>query len=356
MSDHGSSLIDLLVYEETVLKGRRVFMDYRRDPGGAGKPAGFHPGLLAPEARAYLERSGAELPTPIARLRRMNRPAVELFKVRGIDLGREPLEIAVCAQHNNGGFKGTIWWESNVRHLFPVGEVNGTHGVRRPGGSALNSGQVGSMRAARFIAKRYADGPPSLSEFAGLAAAQVSGTIERARGWIEKPDGDRELLGRAVAEIRERMSACGAHIRNPADVARETPRAWELLGRLRRDLRITSSRSLPRAFKALDLALTHAVYLESIREYLERGGKSRGSYIIPGTGGHVPCPGLDRRWAFTLASPDDFTSRKILEIGLGRKGKVEKRWVDVRPIPSGDSWFENVWNDFLRDRIIREEG
>jgi succinate dehydrogenase/fumarate reductase flavoprotein subunit len=353
--DYGSSLIDILVHEETVIKGRRVFVDYRRNPGGAGKLAEFEPGLLGPEARAYLERSGAELPTPIARLRRMNRPAVELFKAHGIDLGREPLEIAVCAQHNNGGFKGTIWWESNIRHLFPVGEVNGTHGVRRPGGSALNSGQVGSMRAARFIATRYAGRPPSLREFAGLAGSQISGMIEFARGSIEKPGGDRMLIARAVAEIRERMSACGAHVRDPTDVAREAPRAWDLLRRLRRDLRVASPRSFPVAFKALDMALTHAVYLQAIREYLERGGKSRGSYIVPDGGGRLPCPGLDGRWAFTPASPDDFPSRKILEVGLDRKGKIEKRWVDVRPVPSGDSWFENVWNDFLKDRIVREE-
>jgi hypothetical protein len=82
----------------------------------------------------------------------MNPPAVDLYNSHGIDLAREPLEIAVCAQHNNGGFRGSVWWESNVRGLFPVGEVCGTHGVTRPGGSALNAGQVGSLRAAEFIA------------------------------------------------------------------------------------------------------------------------------------------------------------------------------------------------------------
>ena len=110
----------------------------------------------APEAHAYLERSGALLATPIDRLRKMNPPAIELYRAHGIDLAREPLEIAVCAQHNNGGFRGSIWWESNVRGLFPVGEVSGTHGVSRPGGSALNAGQVGSARAALFIARRRA--------------------------------------------------------------------------------------------------------------------------------------------------------------------------------------------------------
>ena len=74
----------------------------------------------------------------------MNSPAVELYREHNIDLASEPLEIGVCAQHNNGGLKGNIWWESDLRHLFPVGEVNGSHGVYRPGGSALNSGQVGS--------------------------------------------------------------------------------------------------------------------------------------------------------------------------------------------------------------------
>jgi succinate dehydrogenase/fumarate reductase flavoprotein subunit len=353
--DFGSSLIDILVYEETVVKGRRVFLDYRRNASGGGSLAEFDIALLSPEARAYLEKSGALLSTPIARLLKMNRPAVELFKRHGIDLRREPLEAAVCVQHNNGGFRGSIWWESNVRHLFPVGEVNGTHGVRRPGGSALNSGQVGSLRAARFIAKRYAERPPSLREFSRLAGAEIAERFEFARGCIVRPGGDRSLAREALAEIRERMSACGGPVRNRADIARETPRAWALLERLRKDMRIASSKSLRQAFKVLDLALTHAVYLEAIREYLERGGRSRGSFLVPDPEGRLPAPGLDARWRLSLASPKDPASRKILEIGFDGKGAVRKRWVDVRPIPEDASWFESVWNDFLEDKIVREE-
>ena len=49
-----------------------------------------------------------------------------------------------------------LWWESvNLKHLFPLGEVNGSHGVYRPGGSALNSGQVAGFRTAEYIANRY---------------------------------------------------------------------------------------------------------------------------------------------------------------------------------------------------------
>ncbi len=136
----GSSLIDLLVYIETTVKGRRVFLDFLHNPQG------FSFNELPEEARTYLTRSNALQSTPLERLLAMNPGAAELYREHNIDLAGEALEIAVCAQHNNGGLAGNIWWEStNIKHLFPIGEVNGSHGVNRPGGSALNSGQVGGI-------------------------------------------------------------------------------------------------------------------------------------------------------------------------------------------------------------------
>ena len=141
-------------------EGPAGFSRFPAQPGR--RPDGsddFSFAALGPEALAYLEKSGALQATPIERLKNMNPPAIEIYRSHGIDLEREMLEIAVCAQHNNGGLKGDLWWESNIRHLFPVGEVNGTHGVGRPGGSALNAGQVGSLRAALFIATQICGTP-----------------------------------------------------------------------------------------------------------------------------------------------------------------------------------------------------
>jgi len=146
--NYGSSLIDLLVYQETVLKGRRVFLDFTKNPSGSGILDDFSFDLLDKEAYDYLEKSEALLDTPIERLKKMNQPAVDLYKSHDIDITKEYLEIAVCAQHNNGGFRGNIWWESNIRHLFPVGEANGTHGVYRPGGSAGKKRVHGFCRGA----------------------------------------------------------------------------------------------------------------------------------------------------------------------------------------------------------------
>jgi succinate dehydrogenase/fumarate reductase flavoprotein subunit len=353
--NYGSSLLDILVYQEIVSKGRRVFLDFTRNPSGGGKLEEFSFGLLSREARGYLEKSEALLSTPIQRLAKMNPPAIVIYKNHGIDLSKEPLEISLCAQHNNGGFKGNIWWESNIRHLFPVGEVNGSHGVKRPGGSALNSGQVGSLRAALFISHRYNTTPLPLRTFLSMAGAQVKEKLALAEKMLSGNEGSSGLIEGARQEIQERMSSCGAAIRSAEKVKRAVTEAWRLRERLNSEINIRSTKELPAAFKILDLCLTQALYLEAIEEYIESGGKSRGSYLVLDRNGVEPCPGMDEAWRFSLNPPDAYVDRKILEIFLDDRGKAVKRWVDIRPLPRKEAWFENVWNDYREDRIVREE-
>ena len=348
----GSSLIDILVYRESVILGRRVFLDFRQNPGGGGRLQDFALGLLAPEAYKYLERSGALLDIPIARLCKMNQPAIELFRSHGINISEELLEIAVCAQHNNGGFRGNIWWESNLGHLFPVGEVSGTHGVYRPGGSALNSGQVGGMRAALFISKRYAGEPPAKQDFWKKAGDQIKTTFAKLESMIDKDRGNMEILQASRANIQERMTAVGSHIRDPKKIRKALKDAWDLFRRME-TMKIPSSRFLPFAFRNRDICLTHVLFLEAMEEYLERGGASRGSYLVVDPEGELPCQSLDDQWRFRLAGPGDVVNQKILEIRLEKDMSVRKDWVDVRSIPSEDTWFENVWNAYLRDEIVR---
>ena len=145
----GSSQVDLLVAEE-IKKGNRVYMDFLHNPKGLEQ--GFS--VLPEEAYTYLEKSGALFGTPIERLKTMNEGAIALYLDHGIDLWAEPLEIAVCAQHCNGGVAVDGNWQSRVKGLYVAGEAAGTFGVYRPGGSALNSTQVGSLRASEHIAKR----------------------------------------------------------------------------------------------------------------------------------------------------------------------------------------------------------
>ena len=145
----GSSKVDILVAEQ-IKRGNRVYLDFTQNPKGL--EYGFD--LLPKEAYTYLEKSGALFGTPIERLAKMNIGAIELYADHGIDLYREYLEIAVCAQHCNGGVAVDEHWQSDVNGLYVAGEAAGTFGVYRPGGSALNSTQVGSLRAAEHIAKK----------------------------------------------------------------------------------------------------------------------------------------------------------------------------------------------------------
>jgi succinate dehydrogenase/fumarate reductase flavoprotein subunit len=351
--NYGSSLVDILVFQETVLKGRRVFLDYSRNPGGRGMLEDFAFDLLEKEAYEYLEKSGALFGTPIERLRKMNQPAIDLYKSHGIDLSREHLEIAVCAQHNNGGLKSSIWWESNVKHLFPVGEVSGTHGVYRPGGSALNSGQVGGLRAALYISKRYAKEPLKEKEFLNAALGQINEKFDFANNVVSPGQKNDNFLREAKEEIQERMSGCGAHIRDPQKIEEAIGQAWTIYSRLKNEIKIPSAKELPEVFKILDLCLTHALYLEAIGEYMAKGGQSRGSYLVLNPEGERPCKELGEDWKFLLNHEDALVNRKILEVSFGKKGEVTKQWVDIRPIPERDSWFETIWNRYRNDDIAK---
>ena len=353
----GSSLIDLLVYYETNLRGRRVFLDYTQNPrwGSNNGKLEFH--RIGQEGYSYLEKSGALFGKPIDRLMHMNEPAVELYRNHGIDLTREPLEIAVCAQHNNGGLAGNIWWESNIKHFFPVGEVNGTFGIYRPGGSALNSTQVGSLRAAQYITTHYMDEPMAVSDFIDIVRKQVEDRIELAKRFATNRASD---VKSNVMEIRkrmqERMSKYGAHIRSYREVLKAIEESRKELEELDKNIVISSISELPDAFRNRDIAITQYVYLNAIKEYMEKGGKSRGSYLIQDDNGKLPVENIPEVFRYSL---DDGSLSKVvneigLEMGEGRLN-ITSEWKPVRPIPEGDSWFENVWRDYREKKVFSRE-
>jgi len=339
--DHGSSLIDLLVHRERMERGRRVFLDFTRNPDGGTRMGPFSPGVLHDEPRQYLERCGATGATPVERLVQMNQPALDFYLANGLDLRRDPLEIAVCAQHNNGGLTGNIWWESNVAGLFPVGEVNGSHGIRRPGGASLNAGQVGGLRAAMFIANRRRDAAQAPEVFAAMAEAQAGQVLELARNLQHAPASERRGADDMRLEIQRRMSGAGVHIRR-LGTARDAARdARSMCQNFDAQARAEGPRELPAVFRNRDLCLAHAVYLTAIAEYLERGGQSRGSFLV-----------ADEAGQWTLNPPGAFVDSHVLEVSVGRGMELSTAWVDVRPIPEEDGWFETAWKAFRNGTVF----
>jgi succinate dehydrogenase/fumarate reductase flavoprotein subunit len=332
----GSSLIDILVYIETVVKGRRVFLDFRANP------TGYSLFDLPDEARAYLEKSGAVQDTPIGRLLHMNPGAANLYKNHDIDLSQEPLEVAVCAQHNNGGLAGNIWYEStNIKHLFPVGEVNGSHGVTRPGGAALNAGQVAGFRAAEFIANRYGEWSLDDDEAAQAVKECAQGVIDYAELCLKA----RNTWESELEQVRERLSRSGAHIRSLKSLDRECPQAREQVRRLMQSgCAVESREQIGHAFRVRQLAFAQAAYLDAIRYALQSGAGSRGSSIVLDPGGTKIHDMLDDSWR--IAAEDTSFRSKVIETLCDRKGEANHSWVDCRPIPETDAWFETTWARF----------
>jgi succinate dehydrogenase/fumarate reductase flavoprotein subunit len=336
VKDHGSSLIDLLVNREINEKGRLVFLDYRKNPS-FGKREEFSLKNLDPEVESYLQKSNALDDSPVERLDALNNPAIDLYREHGIDLKKEKLQIAVCVQHNNGGLKANMWWESDLRHLFPVGEVNGSHGVYRPGGSALNSGQVGSYRAAQYISNKYKMHPSDLSSFIEETKTSVSSTLIIADKWLN--NGDSTINNKYFTEIRKRMSEAGGIIRDRTRTMEAVEQAEKLLKNLTEDIGAGSVSELSDSFLLKDHCITHIVYLKAISFYLNKGGRSRGSYIVTSEGGISNSE---------LCVYDREVETKILEAGF-RNNEISLKLVEVRDIPDQDLWFEKVWKEYIED-------
>lgn len=353
IENFGSSIVDILVYNETQIKGRRVFMDFMKNPTCSIKDGEFDFSMLGSESYNYLKNSNALFGTPIERLSHMNQPAIDLYTNNGIDLTSEYLEIAVCAQHNNGGLKGNIWWESNVRHLFPVGEVNGTFGVYRPGGSALNSTQVGSFRAAQYIAANYTAEPMTVDAFAKAVEATVVENIGRADKILSNK-GDSNIIKNRLRS-QTRMTKAGAHIRSLEEAEKALAESIGELASFEVNTIAGADWELVEAFRNRDILITQIVYLKAIIEFIRNGGRSRGSYLVSDKNGILPLEKLSDDFRFTLDKGELLKKACVVSMKLnGADVDFNINWEDIRPIPSGDdNWFENVWSAYRRKEIVK---
>ncbi len=358
IAGHQSSLIDMAVHQETALRGRRVWMDFLHNPIGRSGWDEFHLSRIGDEALEYLERTEALQALPIERLAHMNTPAVDIYAENGIDLRRQPLEIAICAQHQNGGFAANKWWESNLRRTFVVGEMAGTHGVKRPGGSALNAGQVGGMRAAECIAAVYGWKDPNLKRGRSTLRDGAAAAVQRLDGLLKSGRRGKVTPEQAMDEVRTRMTRYGAHLRNLQAARRALASARRQYARLiAGELRVTSPRQLPAAARAIQQCLTHLAMLKAIVGLLERGSGSRGSHCVLAETGQQMHPRLidpATRQPYRFRPENPALRNHILYVTYNPDAGDLFDLRDEVPRPTGDydEPFEIVWEEFREGKIF----
>jgi succinate dehydrogenase/fumarate reductase flavoprotein subunit len=354
IADFQSSLIDILVFNENQ-RGRRVFMDFRRNPIGRDSTKEFNVDDLDSESRDYLKKTGALQKTPIERLFTLNPPAIEIYKENGIDL-HSPLEIAVCAQHNNGGFAVNKWWESNIPQTFVIGEMAGTHGVKRPGGSALNAGQVGGLRAAEYITKVQDLGIPDYSNI----QADIDRQLAEFVTGLGQPSSPKGLIPKEViTQIQNRMTESAGHIRELDDARSALAEAVECHKQIQsQGFKSEDTKGVITAIQAEHLALTSVAYLRAIVELLEQGGGSRGSHLVLTEDGVEIRPTMiDGASGKPLKfEPENESLRNsILRIKYDPQAPhlFECEHMPVRQAPPDGKAFEPAWRDFREGKIYQ---
>ena len=345
----GSSVIDLLVYQETVLKKRRVFLDYRVNPGNLEKDRDLPYASMIPEAKEYLSQAGACFGTPIERLKHMNEPAILFYQDHHVDLFKERLEIAVCAQHNNGGLSTNHLWETNLSGLYAIGEVCASHGVTRPGGTALNAGQVGAVRAAEgiFLKKRTHMKEASPSTESGIKERLRIQALDRIR-LSEHAEGNCPLSELWI-NASKRMSAAAGMIRNQVQMETALKETEDDICQFMQKAKSPSVSQLSLFYKLYDMLLSQKMYLFAMLDYAKAGGGSRGSALYTDSTGELPgFPGCQTFGELYRCRLDQkMHGQEVQEVTL-KEGPPSASRRPVRPFPDVDYFFENQW------RIYRE--
>ncbi|OHD59960.1 MAG: hypothetical protein A2096_16470 [Spirochaetes bacterium GWF1_41_5] len=331
----GSSLIDLAVYQERYLRGRRVFLDFTRNPSGIKSPLIKNIGT---EAAAYLEKSGVNAPTPVQRLKQLNPQSYFLYLDHKIDLAKEYLAVDILPQHHNGGVKVDCWWQTEIKNLFCVGEAAGTHGVTRPGGAALNAGQTGGYRAALYIAGCGKTKKTGRCEISDIRMFNNSRRSYSGRHGSQKKEMQnmltnlKKLASRHLVFIRSREGAqivldeCRVCLRALSSYCPETDNYHTY-------------------FELSEVTALLRLFASSVLHYIRAGGKSRGSYLI-----NAKKTGLN---ACKKTASDRRFHGKIQEVKICRQ-KIKTFFRPVRPVPKRNDWFEKVWHEYTGGEIFRQ--
>ena len=300
-------------------------MDFRYEPWGLEN--GFD--ILDEVSYNYLKNSDALIPLPIERLRKMNPRAISLYLDHGIDITKEPLKVAVCAQHNNGGVRIDSNWQTNVTGLYTAGEAAGSLGIFRPGGSALNSCQVGSMRAAEHIVYQ------SKNTVSENFDAIVKAAIDTANELIEKTKSETSTLKTMRNRYGKRMSRDFAFLRDISVMSASIEEIGADIDSFSGDNLWKEYSEIPALFKNLDIIRMQEAVAATILYTAKEFGSRGSGYVLDGT------DFMDR---LPVAENTDGRGKIVT---VNKSEGISARCVPVRPIPTDrDLWFERVWNKY----------
>ena len=122
---------------------------------------------------------------------------VQQFKDIGIDITKEPMEVAPTAHHMMGGIKINTNCETNIENFYAAGEVtSGVHGANRLGGNALADTQVFGNAAGIQASKQV-----KVTELEKIDSTEINNEIDRIKTVWSKGTYKPEELKEAIQEV-----------------------------------------------------------------------------------------------------------------------------------------------------------
>jgi hypothetical protein len=260
--------------------------------------------------------------------------------------------------------------------------------VRRPGGAALNAGQVGGLRAASYIAGFYLKNDPWFGGQAEILqkAADELAAFERelriairapairapggepggGKGGAEKPaNNENPPIAEKLRRLQEINSRAAGFLRNKG----ETERILALIEALDRESLEAAEDELDVALKYREILLLSRLLHQGIWRYLDSGGLSRGSFAVinntpadnTATSGNNNPIGDAANDAAALQSQAEqgfsvdtaFQDQVLITFYEAGTNSVRSSFRPVRPIPQTDLWFEKVWADYRAGAVFR---
>lgn len=334
--NRGSSTIDIAVYIERHVRGREVYLDFTKNPSGDNRIGKFDLSRIGTLAHDYLAKSDALGATPLMRLTALNPRSYDLYRDHHIDLAKDYLAMDVLSQHHNGGAAVDHWWRTSMEHLFAIGECAGTHGIYRPGGAALNAGQVGGLRAASFIAgtiKRDAPAQKKRTSLNGLIQKNIAAL---------KLSGSAAFDASVIADIQKKNSLYLSFIRSRSEIGTYLHELTEK-ERTLSNTKVGSENAFA-YFRARELIALSRMLAASIIEHIDNGGVSRSGYVLV----------KDRTRIQDVLSENtkpDPRAEQVQEAVYGKDIQVQTR--PRRPIPEANAWFETVWREFDNGTVFQ---
>ncbi|SDS50407.1 FAD-binding protein [Bradyrhizobium canariense] len=151
-------------------------------------------GRGSPAGGAYLSFQHV----PEAEMRRAFGPVVDRLAANGIDLARQPVEVAPIAHYHMGGIRVDDALETRVAGLYACGEaVGGANGANRLSGNAITEAFVFGARAGHSAARRASKGSGVWSADAARPAVDLLRSAKRR---------DAPNMAATVAELQALMA------------------------------------------------------------------------------------------------------------------------------------------------------